>query len=517
MGTAPSAVAQGTPPSPASSPAAASSPAPGDAPGTPVPGRDPAGSRPNVVIVMLDDIPGDVMPRLLRRMPRARAMFEQRGLRFPNAFGQDPLCCPGRAGFLTGLYASHHGVRVNEARRLQPEETMATSLDRAGYHTILVGKYLNNSDRLRDPAPPGWDDFTTFARSGYRTFSLLSKGKVTRYGTRRPAYSTDVLASLAVRALRRAPEGEPVLLYFSPVSVHNEERGGRIVQPPPAPRHANAPRCGGIGYRRTPAYASGGSGQRPKWVRRLDYRTDSLFTRQGYPLAPVCRALLSVDEAIDRIARELRRQGRYEDTLFVLTADNGMSWGDQGRRAKSVPWATRIPFYVRWQRVLGDEPGRLDTWIANIDLAPTLAEAAGATLGPFPTGQDGPDGLSLLAHLASRGEAPVGREALFEDHRDPGRSPNRWRTLRTTDRHPLGLWRYTEWRTGERQLYDIARDPWELRNVARRERDVARALSAELATYPPSDPERAAARGRDGETATLAPRGDGSPRTSPAP
>jgi hypothetical protein len=84
-------------------------------------------------------------------------------------------------------------------------------------------------------------------------------------------------------------------------------------------------------------------------------------------------------------------------------------------------------------------------------------------------------------------------------------------------RHPLGLWRYTEWRTGERQLYDIARDPWELRNVARRERDVARALSAELATYPPSDPERAAARGRDGETATLAPRGDGSPRTSPAP
>jgi N-acetylglucosamine-6-sulfatase len=491
LATGPAALAQERPPAPSPGQAQATiGPWGDDRPG-PGPVGIPfeaAGSRPNVVVFMLDDIPGDIMPRLLRRMPRSRALFLQRGMHFPNAFVQDPLCCPGRAGFLTGLYASHHGVRVNVARRLQPEETVATALDGAGYHTMLVGKYLNNADALADPVPPGWDHFTAFARSGYRSFSLLVNGKLERFGEARGAYSTDVLATRAVRALRRAPADDPVFLYFSPVSVHNEERGGRISPPPPAPRHAGSNQCDGIGYRRTPAYDERDVSDKPRWIQELDYRSDPMYTPLGYPLEPVCRALLSVDDAVGRIVKELRSQGRYQDTLFVLTADNGMGWGDHRRRAKSVPWASRIPFFVRWERLLGNDRRRVRTWIQNIDLAPTLAEAAGTALGPYPSGQSEPDGLSLLPLLASLGQETLSREALFEDHVDPGASPRVWRTLRTTDQHPLGLWRYTEWRSGERELYDLEKDPWELRNAVRTRRDIARALARELATYPPSRP-----------------------------
>jgi arylsulfatase A-like enzyme len=119
--------------------------------------------------------------------------------------------------------------------------------------------------------------------------------------------------------------------------------------------------------------------------------------------------------------------------------------------------------------------------VQNIDLAPTIADAAGARLGPFPSGQRRPDGVSLLPAIMSRGARQPSRPALFEEHRHEQWRNLRWFALRTTDRHPLGRWHYVEWTaSGERELYDLDADPWRLHNVAHAHPELVRALRQEL-------------------------------------
>lgn len=445
-----------------------------------------AGSRegtarpPNIVIILLDDIPGDVMPRLLRRLPTLRRLFVRSGIRFRNAFVQDPLCCPGRATLLTGLTAGHHRVRDNWAPRFRSGETLATALERVGYHNLIVGKYLNNSLALRDKSPKGWHRVAIFGRGGYHDYDLFVDDVRERYGSRAKHYSTTVLARKARGFLREAPPGGPLFLLFSPQAVHNVEEHGRVFPPVAAPRDVGSRRCDGIGFRKTPAYNERDVSDKPRWIRRIDVTRDPLLTPRGFALRPVCEALLSVDRALAAFVDELGRQGRFGDTLFILTADNGMGWEDHRRRSKSVPWATSVPLYVSWRSGLGNTPGVIRSFAQNIDLAPTLAEAAGASLGPFPTGQDGPDGISLLEVLLTCGATTIPRMSLFEDHQD-GRRELTWRGLRTTDQHPRGRWRYTEWATGERELYDLEADPWELENLARSKPKLRRMFGEEVA------------------------------------
>jgi arylsulfatase A-like enzyme len=135
---------------------------------------------------------------------------------------------------------------------------------------------------------------------------------------------------------------------------------------------------------------------------------------------------------------------------------------------------------MRWPEMIGTDPGRIQAWVQNVDLAPTLADAAGARLGPFPTGQRGPDGISVLRTLTTRGAWIPARTSLFEEHRHPRWRNLDWYSLRTTDQHPRGLWQYVEWASGERELYDLAVDPWRLHNLARARPELRRAFHAEL-------------------------------------
>ena len=118
---------------------------------------DLVGSRPDIIVLMIDDMNADAMPRVLDRLPTLKAQFVDNGIRFPNTFAENPLCCPARAAFLTGLTTAHHGVNNNDARHLDPRVTIATALQAAGYHTMITGKYLNLTELLEDRSPPGWD------------------------------------------------------------------------------------------------------------------------------------------------------------------------------------------------------------------------------------------------------------------------------------------------------------------------------------------------------------------------
>jgi hypothetical protein len=131
---------------------------------TATPARDPV-RRPNVVVILTDDqTVGDMSV-----MPRTRRLLGTRGVTFTNSFVSYPLCCPSRATYLTGQYAHNHRVWGNRPPlggygRLREAHTLPVWLQRAGYNTLFLGKYLNGygSMPLRDGTssvryvPPGW-------------------------------------------------------------------------------------------------------------------------------------------------------------------------------------------------------------------------------------------------------------------------------------------------------------------------------------------------------------------------
>ena len=103
-----------------------------------------ANSRPNIVFILTDDQTHES----LRVMTRTKALLADEGTTFSNAIISYPLCCPSRATLLTGQYAHNHGVLENVppqggVEALDATETLAVWLERAGYATSHIGKYLN--------------------------------------------------------------------------------------------------------------------------------------------------------------------------------------------------------------------------------------------------------------------------------------------------------------------------------------------------------------------------------------
>src|SRR5215217_3305601 len=120
-----------------------------------------AAEKPNFVFVLTDDMP----EQLMAKMPVVHNRVAGRGITFRNAYVTQSLCCPSRASFLRGQYPHNHGISGNSLKeggsetefrsRGLDEENLAVWLNRAGYKTGLVGKYMNGYNDTY--VPPGWD------------------------------------------------------------------------------------------------------------------------------------------------------------------------------------------------------------------------------------------------------------------------------------------------------------------------------------------------------------------------
>jgi N-acetylglucosamine-6-sulfatase len=126
-------------------------------------GAGPQTSRPNLILILTDDERWDEMVN----MPIVQSDLVANGINFTNAFVVNPSCCPSRTTLLTGKYSHGTDVYTNKPphggfQTFEPEEgsTLATWLHDGGYHTGLVGKYLNGyNDTQVTHVPPGWDDW----------------------------------------------------------------------------------------------------------------------------------------------------------------------------------------------------------------------------------------------------------------------------------------------------------------------------------------------------------------------
>ena len=123
-------------------------------------GAASAAVRPNILVVTTDDETVADM----RVMPWTRSLIGDQGVSFDQSFVSDSLCCPSRAAFLTGQYGHNNSVTTgNGYRLLDGTRTLAVWLQAAGYHTGLIGKYLNGYGRRNDGGPtvvpPGWSEW----------------------------------------------------------------------------------------------------------------------------------------------------------------------------------------------------------------------------------------------------------------------------------------------------------------------------------------------------------------------
>jgi len=395
-----------------------------------------AARQPNIVLIVTDDQRWDTVSY----MPTVQSELVARGITFANGFVTNPLCCPSRASILTGSYS--HRTRVYRNRDLlggfasfRDESTLATWLDAAGYATALIGKYLNGYPGSY--VPPGWDRWVALRPSGYYRYGFDRDGEDFPL-TDRATYSTDFLAQEAVSFISTARG--PFFLYFAPYGPH----------PPaiPAARHSSA--FADLPPWRPPSYNERDVADKPPWVRAVPRwdaaRRQSVDTFRRRQL----QSLLAVDEAVASILQALADRGRLANTLIVFVSDNGFLWGEHRQWAKWFPYeeSVRVPFVVRYDALISS--ARTETRAAlGIDLAPTFAEVAGVAA-------PGSEGRSLLSILA--GNDVVWRPSFLVETLNG--YPPTYCALRSR------RYSFITYRTGMRELYDMAVDPYQLRNIA---------------------------------------------------
>jgi arylsulfatase A-like enzyme len=371
------------------------------------------------------------------------------------------LCCPSRASFLTGEYSHSTGIYTEAPpnggyRKFRDSSTLATWLHADGYHTGLFGKYLNGYTGTS--IPPGWDRWFAFEQhsTGYfQRYSANDDGTIERFGSGPADYSTDVLAAQAVSFIDDTRG--PLFAYVAPYAPH--------APADPAPRDRNAPvRLPAFD---PPSFNEGDMTDKPAWMHPLPkiHRTDvDAFRTRQY------RSLLDVDRMVGSIVDALQRSGRLDDTLIAFTSDQGLGWGEhRWFERKEVPYeeSIRIPFVIRFDRLAVPHADR--HLVLNIDLAPTIAALARVSA-------PGVEGRSLVPLLASH--STRWRHDFLIEHVEGKKLPDppAYCAVRTE------RYLFVIYATGERELYDLRRDPFELDNAAQDPalRGVMTALASEV-------------------------------------
>ncbi len=422
-----------------------------------------APKRSNIVLIVVDDLRSDDIGAAghpFVKTPNVDRLARE-GARFLNAFATTPLCSPSRANILTGLYSHRHGI-VDNTDRSASSHALATfprRLQRVGYETAFIGKWHMGNDETRRP---GFDYWVAMKGQGQATDPLLNENGTS--ATVR-GYVTDIFTERALDFVGRRRE-RPFLLLLAHKALHPDilqrddgstipiGKGGFV----PAERHL-------LLYARDPLPRRGNYAVPPRGKPALERRIGNLpplgaSTVTGdEAIRDRLRMLAAVDEGLGRIVDALAKKGELDDTVILLTGDNGYFYGEHGlseERRLAYEESIRLPLLVRYPRLVkaGSKPAQM---ALTIDLAPTLLELGG--VGPENT----LDGRSLVPVL--RGVAPEWRTSFLVEYWSDAVFP---RILRMGyDAVRTERYKYIRYRElqGMDELYDLEKDAYELENL----------------------------------------------------
>jgi arylsulfatase A-like enzyme len=271
----------------------------------------------------------------------------------------------------------------NGAVAFDDTATLATALQAAGYRTGLMGKYLNDYDKLWTSGqapyvPPGWDDWRVFQVTRNYGYTLIENGASVAYGYNSTSYATDVLRAKAVQFIDDSvAAAQPFFLTLSVYSPHTPAQ--------PATRHVGS--FAGLLPFRPPSYNEADVSDKPSWFSAYGLFPATKMAETDAVRIGQLEMLQSVDEAvggnaalgITGVMDALRAHQIQDQTIVIFMSDNGFLWGEHRLRAKPYAYDEdlRVPMLVRYPRLV--PLARVEDGVAlTIDVAPTVAELAGA-------------------------------------------------------------------------------------------------------------------------------------------
>jgi N-acetylglucosamine-6-sulfatase len=426
-----------------------------------------AAAPPNIVFVLTDDLSWN----LVQYLPQVRQLQSQ-GMTFNDYVVTDSLCCPSRSSILTGRFPHDTGVFTNGGAdggfnyfhsHGEEADTFATALQAKGYRTAMMGKYLNgylpaNHQGGTEPyVPPGWTEWDV-AGNGYPEFdyNLNENHAVVHHGSTPADYLTDVLASKGASFISTSAQAHtPFMLELATFAPHAPYT--------PAPRDKDdfpsltAPR--GQAFDALPTDAPPWLAGRTPLTAAEKQNIDTSFRKRA-------QAVQAVDDLITTVRTALTNAGVAGNTYVVFSSDNGYHMGEYRLNpGKMTAFDTdiRVPLVVAGPGVPAGKVS--EAAVANIDLAPTFAQAGGA---PVPATVDGHNLLPLL----HGGSGADWRTANLVEHHGPDTqaddpdlpapnsgNPPSYEALRT-DKYT-----YVEYVDGSREYYDLTADPLQLHNT----------------------------------------------------
>ncbi len=488
----------------------------------------PAQDRPNIVLIMADDLGFSDIGSYGSEIPTPHLdRLANNGLRFTQ-FYNTSRCCPTRASLLTGLYQHQAGIGEMTRRHETSTEgfvghlnehcrTLGEVLGSAGYRTYLSGKWhVGQAEQAWWPRQRGFDRFYGLlggASSFFRPKGLYLDNELLPVPDDPDYYTTDAFTDYALEFIDETPKGTPFLLYLAhtaphwPLHARDEDIAkfrGCYTQGWDRLREERFARQVELGIVDEAQGLSPRDFEVPAWDSLTDQERDDLDHRMAVYAAMIYR----MDHNIGRLIKHLEARGELDNTLIMFLSDNGgcpepwnttnprgnshlgggtiadiydrnksggISYGQGWANASNTPlrrYKTQsheggisTPFIVHWPAGLSVAPGTITHTPGHIiDVMPTVIELAGAN---YPEVFDGHHVHPLPGKSLTTVFATgdrVPHDWLFWEHRLEGAV--RHGDWKAIQRQPTGRW----------FLYHMGQDRTETNDLAAQYPEILRLM-----------------------------------------
>ena len=438
-----------------------------------------ASNRPNIILIYTDDVDCESLFSTWPEQPADKIRFPAlhqlavNGTCFTNFHVTTPICGPSRASLLSGRYAHHNQVRVNNPNKrsangfsggydvFDREYELGSWMQQAGYNTAWVGKYLHDGfspseekqETWQSIFPKGWNTFYCMTSGNYRNFGRIGTG-VKGFLRIKDEYRTDYEANLVSQLLEGelASDDRPFLLCWAPFAAHLALEPETMDAPRHRQMHMGEIPSGVLNFE---AYEN--LENQSEEMASIEAPTPALLKYWKSIHQKRLRAMQGLDEGIAKMMASLKLSGKLDNTIVIFTSDHGFSNGQLRHYGKRLPTdrVTKVPFIASGGGV--PQGRQCDKLLANIDIAPTLLTLAGAEI---PAQIDGTSFANLLHSPDSKWERPA---ILIENWDRIWCNGDFLDIAYCSYRDQQNL--YTEWASGSRSLFDIAADPEQINNI----------------------------------------------------
>lgn len=414
--------------------------------------------RPNILIIMTDQQRHDTIGHLgyehmvtpnLDRVARE-------GCSYINAYTPNPICCPARHSFITGISMGNHEIADNDFNaRLSPDiVTFPRILSQGDYVTEAIGKMHFQPCRehhgfqrlkLMEEVPEHIedDDYLLYLKdNGYGNVQNIHGVRNLLFYLPQQAiipeehHGTTWVTDRGIEFLNANAGKRPFLLYLSYIAPHppfnSYSKYSDLYKDKDIPKPVHS---------QTPLSELSKENRMFGDLPNEDYVTRMREIYYGM--------ITQIDGQIGRVIKSLEDNGELDNTLIIFTSDHGDLIGDYGLYQKFLPYdsCARIPFLVRYPKCF--EKGTVhDEFVDLTDIFPTVLD---------------------IAELDYKGKYPLVGESLISDIKNKDREHQyvaysegnrRWASIRNKS------YKYNYYYGGgKEELFDLINDPYETINL----------------------------------------------------